>query len=79
MRAQNHNACAATGDPIWGESLGGAVCRQRRASFFRPSPTANLVGVEEGNLCQGALFLLQSGPGRLVKREGNSKLEEAEA
>ncbi len=36
----------------------GASRRQRRASFFRPSPTANLVGVEEGYLVWKVPFFL---------------------
>jgi hypothetical protein len=35
-------------------SVGGLDRRQRRASFFRPSPTANLVGVEEGHRVWGS-------------------------
>jgi len=38
----------------------GASRRQRRASFFRPSPTANLVGVEEGYLVWKVPFFVVS-------------------
>jgi hypothetical protein len=58
MRAPWQFVCAAAGEPNWGESLYEELfLRQCRASFFGPSPTANLVGVEEGSLFKAPFFV----------------------
>jgi hypothetical protein len=62
MRARRRKPRAATGEPssegrIRQPALTAVV---RRASFFGPSPAANLVGVEEGHPCVGVSFLCVS-------------------